>query len=294
MFGVVMPVGPGAREVERMHDTLRMLAAHEDPGEAHLVVVDDDLEPRGLDPGWPHQLVLRTELRRRRRPDARSAMVAATLSGLAACRDRGVEQAIKLDTDVAVIAPFSEKIRRAMRHRGVGVVGSYDRTSAGSIRDWSVWEQPIARLGRRWHVTRRTDGRRVPWHKRPAERRAVRRLRDRALRQVPTGAHCLGGAYAVSGAFLREAELDWRPWVGTSVAEDVVVGILCAAAGLHMRSLVGPGEPFALAWQGLPGSPAQIAAAGHSIVHSVKAPTPEEERRLRAALCARPRPAATT
>ena len=285
MYGVIMPVGPGAREVDRMDDTLAMLREHEDVNEIHLVLVDDDASARALDPGWPHQQVIVNPLReRRRRPDASSAMVAGTVAGLTACRTRDVDMAIKLDTDAAVIAPFSRQIRSALDDPDLGVVGSYDTTSAGSVRDWSVWEPTLARTGRCWHVTRRPDGRRAWWYKSRRDRATLRRLQAEALRHAPAGAHCLGGAYAVSRRFLERAELRWRPWVGTRVAEDVMVGVLCAAAGLRMRSLVGRGEPFALAWQGLPASPDEIAAGGHSIVHSVKAPTLDEERGLRGRL----------
>jgi hypothetical protein len=284
VFGLIMAVGPGDREVARMHDTLSMVAAHEAPEHAHLVLIDDDPMPRELDPRWPHQTVVRTPLRQRRNPDAYSAMTAGTLAGLTACRDQGVDLALKLDTDAAVIAPFSERLREVFADEQVGVVGSYDRTSSGDARDWTMWERPLARALRQWQITYGPGGRRVLWHKRRSDRRRARRLCAEAARHAPVGAHCLGGAYAVSGSFLNRAELDWAPWVGTDLSEDVVVGTLCAAVGLHMRSLVAPGEPFALAWQGLPASPREIRAAGHSIVHSVKADTLEEERRLRAEL----------
>lgn len=285
MFGVMMAVGPGEREVSRMHDTLAMLAAHEDPQDVHLVVVDDAAAPRGLDPGWPHQQVLRTPVRsHRRRVDPCSAQVAATITGLVNCRDHGVELALKLDTDAAVIGPFSDHLREILRDPELGAVGSYDRTSDGSIRDWSTWDDKLAHSGDAWQRTQCGGGRKVLWYKSRADRRAVVRLRAEAARHAPVGAHCLGGAYAVSRQFLDRAELNWRTWVGVGLGEDVVVGILCGAAGLRMRSLVDPGEPFALAWRGLPGTPAEIAAAGHSIVHSVKAPTLQDERQLRAQL----------
>ena len=279
-----MAVGPGEREVSRMQDALAMVQAHEPPEKAQLILIDDDPEPRALDPRWPHQTVLRTELRQRRRPDPFSAMTAATIAGLRACRDRGVDMAVKLDTDAAIIAPFSESLRQAVAAEHVGMVGSYDRASTGAVRDWAMWERPLARADRRWSITRRADGGRVLWHKSRAQQRQVRHLRTAAAGRAPVGAHCLGGAYAVSPAFLSRAELEWQPWVGTDLSEDVVVGTLCAASGLEMRSLVAPGEPFALAWQGLPASPQAIRARAHSIVHSVKADTLEEERRLRAAL----------
>ena len=285
MFGVIMSVGPDERDVARMHDTLGMLAEHEDPDRAHLVVIDDGSAARDLNPGWPHQRVLRTSIRRhRRRIDPCSAQVAATLEGLVDCRDHGVELALKLDTDAAVIGPFAENLAAVMQDPALGAVGSYDRTSDGNVRDWSAWDEKLARSGRAWQRTQCGGGRQVLWYKSRADRRAVTRLRTAAARHAPAGAHCLGGAYAVSRRFLDRAELSWRTWVGVGLGEDVVVGILCGAASLRMRSLVGPGEPFALAWRGLPGTPAEIAAAGHSIVHSVKAPTLQDERQLRAQL----------
>ena len=111
-----------------------------------------------------------------------------------------------------------------------------------------------------------------------------RRVRAAAYAYATPGAHCLGGAYGVSAAFLRRAALDWRPWIRTRLGEDVVVGLLCSAAGLRMRSLTAPGEPFALAWRGLPASPGEIAAHGASIVHSVKCDEPDEEAALRGRL----------
>ena len=109
----------------------------------------------------------------------------------------------------------------------------------------------------------------------------VRRIRAEAYRVALPGAHCLGGAYAVSAAFLTAVPLAWRPWVGTALGEDVVVGLLASSAGLRMRSLTAPGEPFALAWRGLPAPPAELVAAGHSIVHSIKRPGEDDERALR-------------
>jgi hypothetical protein len=85
------------------------------------------------------------------------------------------------------------------------------------------------------------------------------------------GAHCLGGAYAVSPSLARRHDLlRWEPWVGTGLGEDVVMGVLSAAAGLRMRSMTAVGEPFGRAHVGLPGPPEWLLSRGHSIVHAVK------------------------
>ncbi|HEX3974778.1 MAG TPA: hypothetical protein VHW96_00865 [Solirubrobacteraceae bacterium] len=286
MFGVIIPVGPGDREIARLHQLLAELAEHEDRQDAFLAIADDDPTPRTIDVDWPVVQVFRTEARERGGVlDAYGAMVASTLQGLRICRERGVDMVLKLDTDAAVIGPFAAKIRAAFRDDPkLGVVGSYDVTSAGGHRDWSVWASRLRRVDLPLRLVRAPRGRVSLRYKSRADRDAVRRLVDAACRHAPQGAHCLGGAYAVSRTFLDGAELASGRWLGTGLGEDVVVGILCSAVGLRMCSLVGRDQPFALAWRGLPASPSELARGGHSLVHSVKAETPEAEREIRAAL----------
>lgn len=164
------------------------------------------------------------------------------------------------------------------------MVGSYDRMCTGAVRDWSGWEPGVRAVGRPWRLTRAGARPRELW-RRPRHDR----LRARAVLMAArangyvTGSHCLGGAYAVTPRLLaRHDLLDWRPWIRTQLGEDVVVGLLCAAAGLRGRSLVDPGEPFGLAHTGLPGEPAWLMERGHGIVHSLKTPEQGGEQRLRA------------
>jgi len=278
VFGVVIPVGPDGRELSRLRALVDELGRHENRSEMRLIVIDDGPAPREFDLGWPSVTVVRTVLRRERRPDLLSAHVAGTLEALNEAR--GLEFALKLDTDAAVIRPFSTAIRAVFAEPGLGVVGSYDRMSSGAVRDWTIWKRRIDQADRRWSARRVGVGVRLYRHRR-SDRSMVRRVRAEAYRVAPPGAHCLGGAYAVSAAFLTSAPLAWRPWVGTGLGEDVVVGLLASSAGLRMRSLTASGEPFALAWRGLPAPPGELVAGGHSIVHSVKRPAEDDERALR-------------
>jgi hypothetical protein len=286
VFGVIIPVGPGDREIARLHHLLAELAAHEDEEDVFLVVADDGRMSRRIDVDWPRVHFFRTEARQRGGVlDAYGAMVASTLEGLRICREHGVDMVLKLDTDAAVIRPFAAKIRAAFRDAPMlGVVGSYDVTSTGGRRDWSVWASPLRRADLPLRFVRAPRGRPSLLYKTRTERDAVRRLVRAARERAPEGAHCLGGAYAVSRAFLDRAELDSKRWLGTGLGEDVVVGILCSAAGLGMSSLVGRDQPFALAWRGLPAAPTELARGGHSLVHSVKAETLADESEIRAAL----------
>jgi hypothetical protein len=252
VFGVLIPVGPTAREVSRLESLLAELERFEEPDSLRLVIVDDASEPRVLPLISSDTVVVRTALwRSGRPPDPLSAHVAGTLEGLRAAR--GLEFVVKLDTDVTVIRPFSQAIRRAFADRDLGVVGSYDRGSDAGRRDWSVWHTAIARA--KWPVMVSREGNRLRIWRRPlAHIRYIRRITKAAYEFAPPGAHCLGGAYAVSSRFLRTASLDWRPWE---------------------RSRLG------LSWRGLPLPPAEIASRGHSIVHSVKVEDEQDELALR-------------
>lgn len=291
MFAVLLPVGPAARDLERLDDAIEALRAVEPASDIELLLVDDSPEPRDLITRlrWRTARVLRTGLwDGPRAPDAYSAMVAGTLQGLRTAAERGPEFVLKLDTDALTIAPFADAIRGAFAaDPGIGVVGSYDRTCTGGVRDWSIWSPGLAHLGRpvaampsdRW-----PGGRRPVWRSRAARSTSRRLLHEARQHGYVDGAHCLGGAYAVSPALLARADLfDPTPWLSTGLAEDVVVGLLCHAAGLRARGLVGEGEPFGLAHVGLPAAPSVLIGQGHSIVHAVKDPDPVVEAQMRTA-----------
>ncbi|MBV9421771.1 MAG: hypothetical protein JOZ98_02590 [Solirubrobacterales bacterium] len=282
MFSVFIPVGATEREPERLADTLDSLRAHAPSGDVRLTLIDDSPRPRRLESLWPGVSVIRTALWDRRAPDPFSAMTAGTIEALK--RAEG-DFALKLDTDAVVIAPFADSINSILAEEpSIGIIGAYDVAADGGRRDWSMWPALIRRTGRPVRAVR--GGGPLPRVMFPsqAERGAARRA-VRAAEANPTyvlGAHCLGGAYAVSRSlFARRELLDWRPWVGTRLGEDVVLGILCAAAGLRMRGAAGAAEPFAVAWKGLPAEPSRLVARGHSIVHSVKDGTHGTECELR-------------
>jgi hypothetical protein len=291
VFAVLIPVGPSARDLARLDDAVEALRTAEPATEIELLLVDDSPAPRDLAGRvqWRTARVLRTALwDGPHAPDAYSAMVAGTLAGLSAAAELEPEFVLKLDTDALTIAPFAGAIRAALvADPAIGVVGSYDRTCTGGTRDWSLWEPALAHLWRPFTLMpsdRGWPGRRPVWRS-SAARRASRRLLGQARQHgYVTGAHCLGGAYAVSPALLARTDLfDPQPWLYTGLAEDVVVGLLCHAAGLRARGLVGEGEPFGLAHVGLPAEPSELIDRGHSIVHAVKDPDPVVEAQMRTA-----------
>ena len=59
------------------------------------------------------------------------------------------------------------------------------------------------------------------------------------------------------------------------------MGAIARAAGYDLQGLVGPGEPFGLARDGLPAPAEELLADGHTILHSVKNDPRHGEAELR-------------
>ena len=276
MFSVLVPVGPDDIDLVRLGDLLASLRRHERPSDIELILVDDAPSSRlgatlGLE--WASTQVIRTPIWRRGRPDAYTAMTVGTICGIRAASP-GAAFLLKLDTDALVIGSFSEQLEQALAaDDSLGIVGSYDRTCTGATRDWSVWAPVLRRATRRLSLLRS-----------PRKTAAARKVLALAMASgaYELGAHCLGGAYTVSPVLAQRYDLlRWEPWAASGLSEDVVMGVLCAAAGLRMRSMTALDEPFGLAHVGLPGSPEWLLARGHSIVHAVKHPDPRVEADIR-------------
>ena len=290
MFAVLLPVGPSDRDLQRLADGVDALRAAEPPDAIELILIDDAPEPRDLAAraGWRSACVIRTPLwAGGETPDPASAMVAGTLAGLRLAARLELDFVLKLDTDALAIAPFADAIAAAFADPAVGIVGSYDRTCTGGVRDWTRWERPLARVGLPLALVDARAGGSAAGSSsaRLAPARPPAGCYGRPARTATSPARTASVAPTPSR---RRCSLDRScstPPRGSPPASPRTscVGLLCHAAGLELRGLVGPGEPFGLAHVGLPAPPAELIAAGHSIVHAVKHPDPAVEEDLRAA-----------
>jgi hypothetical protein len=280
-YSIVVPVGPTPEESGRLEDLRVSLLRHE-THRVKVILVDDAPEPRALDTIWPGAQVIRTSVWESSVADPLTAQVAGSIEAFKHAKGRF---ALKLDTDALVIAPFYEKI--AARLDGdplIGIAGAYGRTPNGELRDWSRWPLLIRLASLPVAVRRGRSGRRsLRWRSR--EQRAVVHGVLAAAGANPhyeLGAHCLGGAYAVSRDLLRHAQdWEWAPWADAGLGEDVVLALLCAADGMRMEGMVQAGDPFGISWRGLPGEPDDLISRGFSIVHSLKDCAYGTERDLR-------------
>jgi hypothetical protein len=277
-------VGPGDDEIDRLGDLLRSVRDHSRGENPCIVLVDDAPRARNLRRICPEATVLRTPVWQGRVPDPLTAMTTGTIEAMQ--RASG-DFALKLDTDALVIGRFADAIRAAFAADPIlGVVGAYERSPDGGRRDWSMWPTVIRRTTWPLKLPPQRPGQRRHVLLRPRSERVVARRVIQSAVQNPNyqlGAHCLGGAYAVSSRLLAHApQWDWRTWAQAGLGEDIVIGLLCASAGLRMRGLVECGDPFGVAWKGLPASPAELMDRRYAIVHSLKSGEQGTEEELRA------------
>jgi hypothetical protein len=279
-FAVVMPVGPGELELERVTDTLVSLH-HFEPGVGRVILVDDAETPRpDALRDTAGALVDRTTVRRNPRDRSTEGWSEGVMMGTATGLDEvvrgtpGVEWALKLDSDAVVIGRFADAIgARFASDPGLGLLGRGYLAADGSDDDITMSGRPIRRLHQPVSVWKAQRRMRTTLFGVGRQRRAV--IDAACANGYLYGQHCQGGAYAMPIDTIRAVAargwLDGRLWTRTAVAEDVVMGVQVAALGRRMADMSGPGEPFAVRHVGLPGNPRELVAAGHAIAHSVKA-----------------------
>jgi hypothetical protein len=276
---VVMPVGPGTADVERLEDTAASLAL--EPAIGWLVLIDDGDHDRGLASvvSLPNVAVatLRPP-RRMRRTSFEDRIAAHTLGGLGwAARNTTASIFMRLDADALVIGPFADKLAaRFAADPQVGLVGSYDRMSNGAPRDFAWWERRVRRASRRisWRTGRSGLGRPVVAVG-PRRARVWQYIEEARAAGYAWGENALGAAFAirqeVARHWIAEGVLDDPGlFLGTGLGDDPVLGILVRRSGWRIGGMVDPGDPFALALTGLPSSPDDLLANRYGIIHCVK------------------------
>ena len=291
---VVVPVGPGPLEENRVADLVASLHHHE-PDAGPVLLVDDAPRQRRV---WPasqpgRAVEVLPNPREGRGVGTFGGVCAATLLGLRWARSRAPgEPVLRLDTDALVIAAFARSVRAAVvGDPKAGVLGTCRRTPDGQLRDVSSWAAMVRRHARPlwlWrtppHVQRALDGRNA----------AVRREVCAGLRSrgYTPGAHCMAAAcvvttrmaQAMAGAGMLDDPLRW---IDARIGDDVMLGLQAAALGFELRGMVADGEPFGLRHIGLADTPQRLVDRGFAFIHSLKNDPEHDEAALRAFFAAR-------
>ncbi len=291
-FGIIIPVGPSANDVERAGDVLASVLAYE-PETPLVLFIDDGGKDRRLDEKFRATATCRLvnifNTRNGHGIGETSGLSAGMLLAIAwlhANADCGF--VMKLDTDALIIAPFAEKILRTLAgHPDVGMVGLYNRMCDGSVRDQTSFRKMLGKLASPFAVWRNPPGWGYLTVHLWGRGATIRRQITEAIRAGYRPAEfILGGAYAFTGEAVRRFAMhgfldDPHLWLGTHFSEDVVLSMYVCATGLRLHGMTADGEPFAVQHYGLPDTPERLVERGYSVIHSVKSDARFSEAAIR-------------
>ena len=291
-FGIIIPVGPSANDVERAGDVLASVLAYE-PETPLVLFIDDGGKDRRLDEKFRATATCRLvnifNTRNGHGIGETSGLSAGMLLAIAwlhANADCGF--VMKLDTDALIIAPFAEKILRTLAARpDLGMVGLYNRMCDGSVRDQTSFRKMLGKLASPFAVWRNPPGWGYLTVHLWGRGATIRRQITEAIRAGYRPAEfILGGAYAFTGEAVRRFAKhgfldDPHLWLGTHFSEDVVLSMYVCATGLRLHGMTADGEPFAVQHYGLPDTPERLVERGYSVIHSVKSDARFSEAAIR-------------
>jgi hypothetical protein len=282
-FSVLIPIGGGSSEIDRLRDLLDSLF-HYEPHVSEIVIVDDIMPARKFS-----ELNLAPGCRLVVLPNPRRGTGNGWLGGLAAAVIEGnnwleknsrCDFVLKLDTDALVIAPFAAKVIAAFAAKPRAfLLGSSTKTPN------RIYDLPedfptapaLVKLQRPLTVWRRTyrlwPRLQCILFRRDRQRRAL--IQAAVRNGYRLGLHCQGGAYALSRHGLTQIKAsgalsDPMLWIWTPCSEDIVMTVSAYACGGTAGDLNGDGEPFGTLAHGLPDTPERLVERGFSIIHSVK------------------------
>jgi len=156
---------------------------------------------------------------------------------------------LTLDSDALITGPglSADTLSYLRAHAEAGILGS----TRWREREDAYWGAKLERNIEHW-------------------RDAVEKARRWGYR---LGESALGGAYVLSRSCLEDMDragyLSRHP-AGERIACDVVFSLFARSLGYEIHDLAGPGQPFALAWRGLPIPKEAIVAQEKKVIHSVK------------------------
>jgi hypothetical protein len=295
-FAVIIPVGPGKVEMERLKDTLASLEFYEAEN-FHLIIVDDDpsqhrFQEHAVDLPKDRTTLI-TNPRNGRGDGWAAGCMAAVLAGLKELVRQKIEVdfILKLDTDALVIRSFADQISRYFQeHPSAGMIGSIIRDNGSpALREaLRSMGKALDKLVKQFTIWRRTPvgGLSIQIALYGNYRKIRDVIRQGLINGFSFDEFCRGGSYALSSAclqaFLRNGLLE-NPllWLATPVTEDIGISLCVKSVDLDFSGFDDPGEPFAIHYLRLPGTPEELLQRGFGIIHSVKDCNEQKEAAVR-------------
>jgi hypothetical protein len=286
---LLIPAGPGSAELARIGDLMDACIAYADTPLCAVVIND------GNDPAALERIGDARDLPTAVLPNARAGRGEWWSGGLCMAmmdallwiaRHRPGSPVLRLDSDALVIGPYARLIASHFdRNPDIGMMGNFDSPNGAPVPAGHIVTTRLY-----WRSKRISHDRELGkvlfsfW----GWRRKIRLLIGRATTNgYVLGDWCQGGAYALSPIFLRRLAADRffaRPadFLPIDFCEDVLMALSVYALDLKIHYTTGDARLFASKWQGLFAAPETLAAAGHSVIHSVKTHHGRTEAQVRA------------
>jgi hypothetical protein len=298
-FALYIPVGPGEHEALRAADAIESVRAYND-GLRWVILVDDgapDLAEVGRVPGGCELVVLRNPREGIGFGHTGGVYVADLVALQYAHASTAAAFVVKIDTDSLGLAPFEREVARALADRPdaglLGVIGDSfgeNRTAAFIARHRQDLEFAVsmpndyAALTDPQRLYLRALGITTPAQY-PTFLAAQGVLRRALAHGHPLGEYCQGGGYVVSRRLLdaMAAAGDFScpaRWRELDLGEDLMMALVCGAAGLRMYDVSGDGPRFAIAPGCVPLSRHELARSPYTLVHSIRGRLEHEFRRF--------------
>jgi hypothetical protein len=297
-FSLVVSIGPGDFEIERLRAVIDALSKVEPKAVSAVVILDDARVSRDF--SFVNGAFGRDVLELIKSPRDfsgdhwRGGLTVNYLAGLErAFAVRDVDFAMVIDSDALPLRSFSHRVGNAFAiNPELGVLGSGVVCHPdGKPRGLCTWDRQL----KKWRKLVRM--RREPF---PRVESAFggknAHIRSVFLQAFPNGDEDIvypqGGAFAVSRAFISAYEQkgysnSHRAWLHTDMPYDVAFGVLNMALGLQAQDDNGVGGVFGVAYRGLPFQPELLVEREYAWVHSLKSESAEMERGQRGLLIKR-------
>jgi hypothetical protein len=289
-FAAIVSVGRAQADMCDALELLSSLVRHE-PAMAWCIICEDAPKPRGLSDVGILKSTRRAISIARPRSEGRGRWPVGLFEALSWVHANTTAAfVLKIDTDALVVGPFAQSVRTLLATTpDAGIVGTLGVSCNPNVRairaPWMApWLfdtyrlLPLAPDGTDHGADRMLDvdgvGR-VSVHK----RRLFDTIRPHIAAATTNG--YVGGQFCEPGAFVltklmcdRMADSGYlsseNVWSELPFPENHVLEMYAWAVGLRTCDCSDPGQPFGLQVRGLPFTPEELVARGHSVIHSVR------------------------
>ena len=280
---VLIPAGPDTVR-EYLDDTIESVNHYIGHSNCTVAVIDDSRQNRFayLWNSFPNVVVIEAI-------DCPEAARSSTLGTLFTKQAHALKQLLRqyrfdillrMDTDALMIgdAPHEDALKFVEERPDVGMIGAFRRRGDGSekITAMAVKGRQLAR------EMRLREG-----FSHPGRVRTLRRLvRCAEAHGYIRGDMCTGGAFFMLPGAIRAMEaqglFDLDVLTHSRLMDDLLLALLCCAAGYRLADLPEDDDVLAINWRGLPMPLEALVSRNKKIVHPVKSEDATVEPTVRA------------